>query len=410
MPYKTHALRGISWIGGLSILTKAIGLIELIVLARILNPSDYGAYAIALLALGLLETITETGINIVLIQEEEIDKYISSAWILSIARGVLISVTLFLIAPLIVYFFNTPQALNLLYLISIVPAVRGFINPSIVKFQKNLMFGKNFLFRVTILLFDTLISVILTYLLKNPIGIILGLLSGVFLELLLSLTVVKPLPRLDFNKQHLSHIFHRGKWITGSTIFDYLFNNLDNVVVGRILGSSFLGAYQLAYSLAVMPLSEIGKVFVHVTVPIFVKISNDKNRLRNAFFKVTFTVFLISTPVLVVFLLIPQIFVIILGDKWKAITPILPILGAVGLLKSLSISSTSLFISLKKQKYTTIISFVSAFALMLSIVPLVISKGISGAGVAGLISVSVTIPLIVFFVVGVFKDTHHNSV
>lgn len=410
MSYKTYALKGISWIGSLSVLTKAIGLLELIILARILNPSDYGAYAIALLTLGLLETITETGINIVLIQEENIDKFINSAWILSITRGILISIVLLLSASLIVSFFNSPHALSLLYVVSIVPLVRGFINPSIVKFQKNLMFSKNFIFRITILLFDTLASVVLTYLLKSPMGIILGLLFGVILELLLSFIVVKPLPRLEFNKQHLSYIFHRGKWITGSSIFDYLFNNLDNIVVGKILGSTFLGIYQLAYSLTVMPLSEVGKVFVHVTVPIFVKISDDKNRLKNAFMKVMLAAFLISIPAILVFLFIPQIFVIILGDKWKAVVPILPILGAVGLLKSLSISSTSLFISLEKQKYMTIISFVSIFVLMLSIVPLVMSEGIFGAGMAELISVLVTIPLIIFFLVGVFKEAYHNSV
>ena len=402
MGYSKDIVKGISWIGSLSFLTKAAGFLEVIILARILAPAQFGAYSIALIALGLLETITETGVNIVLIQEKNTEKYINSAWIVSIIRGIVISIVLIISAPFVSSFFHSSESLSLLYLVSVVPFLRGFINPAVVKFQKNLMFGKNFSYRVVILLFDTSLSILLTYILKNPIGIIIGLVGGVILELILSFLVVKPRPGFSFNRTYIGTIFHRGKWVTGSSIFDYLFNNIDNITVGRILGASSLGIYQMAYALSVMPLSEVGKVFVHVTVPVFVRISHDKNRLRSAFLKTIVSIFIISFPFVLILVLFPQIFVMVLGQKWTGVAPVLPILAAVGLVKALSISSSAVFISLKKQNYTTIVTFVSIIVLLATIVPFVMERGVVGAGISELISSLIAIPIILFFLVKLF--------
>ena len=127
MGYSKDIVKGISWIGSLSFLTKAAGFLEVIILARILAPAQFGAYSIALIALGLLETITETGVNIVLIQEKNTEKYINSAWIVSIIRGIVISIVLIISAPFVSSFFHSSESLSLLYLVSVVPFLRGFI-------------------------------------------------------------------------------------------------------------------------------------------------------------------------------------------------------------------------------------------------------------------------------------------
>ena len=98
-----------------------------------------------MLVLGFFELATETGVNVFLIQEERFEKYVNSAWVVSIARGTIISFFLLLTTPLLVLFFAAPGAYPILLLISGVPAVRGFINPAVVRFQKNLEFHKEFL-------------------------------------------------------------------------------------------------------------------------------------------------------------------------------------------------------------------------------------------------------------------------
>ncbi len=403
MGYKKDVIKGISWIGLLRLATKAVGFLEAVILARILIPEQFGAYGVALLALGLLEVFTESGVNIILVQEKDIDKHISSAWIVSILRGLIIMLVLWVGAPFIANFFHSSESLKLLYFISFVPLIRGFINPAIVKFQKDLMFAKDFWFRFAILLIDTSVSVVVTYLTQNPIGIVAGLLTGVFAELVLSFILVSPRPKLEFESKYISKIFQRGKWITLSSIFDYLFFNADNIAVGRLMGAKALGIYQLAYSLSAAPLIEVGRVFVHVTVPIMIKISEDSSRLKDAFFKTTLNLLIITLPIALIFALFPQFFVLILGKKWEQVTVVLPILAVLGFVKSVSMSTNALFLSTKKQEYTTVITLVNILALTVSIVPLIMSYGLIGAGYSALIGSVCATPFIIYYTSKTFK-------
>ena len=148
MGYKKDAFKGISWLGGLRIVTRIVALGRTVLIARILSPSQFGLYGIASLVLIFIETLTETGINIFLVQEDKkINEYINTAWVVSIIRGFIISVLIIVLAPFIASFFSSPEAVSILYIISLVPLVRGFINPAVAIFQKELQFGKEFQYR-----------------------------------------------------------------------------------------------------------------------------------------------------------------------------------------------------------------------------------------------------------------------
>ena len=93
MGYLKQTVINVSWAGILRASTRIITFIRIIVLARILTPSQFGVFGIASLVLSFLEILTETGINVFLIQEKKAIKYyINDAWLVSILRGILISV------------------------------------------------------------------------------------------------------------------------------------------------------------------------------------------------------------------------------------------------------------------------------------------------------------------------------
>lgn len=409
MGYTKDVIKGVSWTGLLSFLTKGVGFLETLILARILVPSQFGAYGIALLALGLLETLTETGVNIVLVQEKEAEEYISSAWLVSIGRGLFITLLLYFSSPFIAGFFHSSYSIFLLQLISLAPFLRGFINPAVVKFQKELMFRKYFWYQAIILFVDTAVSITLTYITKQPLGIVIGLLAGVFVELSLSFLVVSPRPTFSFKREYVSKIFHRGKWITLSAIFDYLFFNSDNIAVGRLLGAGSLGVYQLAYSLAVMPLVEISNVFAFVTFPVFRKLSHDTERLKNAYIKTMLSVFALSIPLVIIFIVFPELFVFILGRKWEALVTILPILSVLGIVKSLSSSAGILFLSEIKQKYSTNITMITIIGMLATLIPFIHLYGIFGAGLAALTGAIAAVPHIVYYTVKIYRERNKQS-
>jgi O-antigen/teichoic acid export membrane protein len=402
--YKKDVVVGISWITILRVATRAIAFLKTIFLARILAPSQFGAYGVALIVLGFLETMTETGVNVLLIQEEKTDKYINTAWVISIIRGFIIALFIIILTPYIVQFFRSPESAVLLYAISIVPFLRGFINPSVAKFQKELRFRAEFNYRLAIFFVDSITAIVVTLMTNHPIGIVIGLIAGVITEVILSYLIVRPLPIYEFNRDYINKLVHRGKWITASGVFNYLFHNADNFVVGRLLGTTSLGIYQVAYSLSIMPITEISDIFSRVTFPVFKKISGDRNRLRKAFSKTMLVIIILTIPFgLVFYFFSEQIVALVLGEKWSAVASLLPMLGIFGVIRGISGSTSSLFLAVGKQEYVTVVTFVSVLGLILPLVPLIMAYGMLGAAISALVGSIVALPFMAYYTWKVFR-------
>ena len=207
MGYKRDAIKGMSWLGSLRIATRIVSFFRTILLARILSPTQFGLFGIASLVLIFIETLTETGINIFLIQEDEkLDNYVNTAWVVSIFRGFIIFISILILSPLIAFFFNTPDAIPLLLLISIVPFIRGFINPSVAKFQKELQFSKEFQYRFITFVVDSLVAIVTAIVLKTALSIVFGLVAGALVEVFLSFLMVKPLPKFSFDGKKVKYV------------------------------------------------------------------------------------------------------------------------------------------------------------------------------------------------------------
>nr|MBI5456068.1 lipopolysaccharide biosynthesis protein [Candidatus Levybacteria bacterium] len=405
MGYTRDAFSGTSWISSYKIFYRIVSFLRIAILARLLSPSQFGLFGIATLVLSFLETLTETGVNIVLVQvREKIEDFIDSAWVVSIIRGVLLFIIVLLSAPFVASFFNTPKAQEIIMLISLVPLIRGFINPAEVKFQKDLKFKYEFLFRSSIFLIDSMVAIFFIVFTHSVYGLVLGLLAGAVFELITSFVFIKPTPRFRFNKHYVSDILHKGKWVTSYGILGYFGDQGDNIAVGKLLGASSLGIYQMIYKISILPLSEISDAINRVVFPIYVKIADDKNRLQKAFFKTSFVISALTIALGTMIFIFPrEIILIVLGDKWLSGVEVLRILSTYGVLRAISGSITPLFLAVKKQNYVTVMSFFRFIILAVTIFPLVIKFGIIGAGYAVLLSVFGEIPVVAYYTYKIFK-------
>lgn len=407
MGYTKEAIKGVSWLSAFRLVARGLSFIRTLVIARILSPYQFGVYGIAGLVLALIEILTETGINVFLIQKkDDIGRYINTAWIVSIIRGALISMIILVSSKAVSIFFKNPDVVPLLLIISTVPLIRGFINPSIVRFQKELNFNKEFSYRSSIFLIETAISIVLLFILKNPIALIYGLVGGAIFEVFISFQFASPKPVLKFQKDIFKEIIVRGRWITSGGILGYLFENADNMVVGRILGASSLGIYDMAYSISMLPISEVSDIVARVTFPVYVKISSDLERLKKAYIKTSVITLVLVVPILLLLLLFPkELILIVLGAKWIAAENVIRIIAIFALVSSLSSPTGAVFFALERQKYQTLLTGIGLFVMLASIVPLVNSYGIVGAGVAATIGSAITLPFRIYFLAKVFTRT-----
>lgn len=406
MGYTKSALIGFSWTASLRFTTRVISFLRTLILARVLLPVQFGVYGVAALVLALLEVFTETGVNIILVQSKhDVRKYINSAWVVSIVRGLIISIIIFFSASPISLFFNSKDSVVMLQIISLVPFLKGFINPAIVKFQKELQFHKEFWYRSSIFLIEAGVSIVFALITHQASSLAFGMIAGAASEIVLSFWLVVPRPRLEIQEEYIKIIFHKGKWVTASSIFNYFFRNADNIVVGKILGPASLGLYEMAYAISIIPITEISDVISKVTFPVYSKISDDKKRLKRAFARTMLVITLLSVPFGILLFSFPELIVnFILGDKWLGIISILPVLAIFGVIRGISGFPATLLFALGKQSYVSLITLASLIGLLIPIVPLVSRYGLIGAATSALIGSVFALPFIVYVTRRVFKE------
>jgi O-antigen/teichoic acid export membrane protein len=412
MGYTRSALLGFSWIGLMRFLSRGGGMLRAAILARLLSPQDFGVFGIAFLVLAFLELLTETGINVVLIQEHEdaIEEYLDTAWVVSIVRGIIVSLLLCVSSPLIVLFFNEPRALPLLLLVSLVPLVRGFINPAVARFQKKLEYRRDFSYRTTLIVVETITSVGLAYITRHPISLVLGLLASAIVELIITQTTIRPRPKFRLTPHQFKQIIHSGKWVTTAGIFEYFASRSQDIVIGRAISSVSLGLYQMAVRFTTLPTSEIIEVVNRVTFPIYTKITHDKKRLRRAFFRNYLGILLLFLPLTVgIYAFADEITLLILGDAWSEVSPLMRSLSLLNAAIVLTAPSNPLLLALKKQKHLSNLTLLRAATLVIIIMPMISRWGIIGVIYATFISYVITMPVRFWYTLLILKDQHDQE-
>ena len=405
MGFLKETIKGISWMGSLRIFSRLLTLLKTAILARLLVPAQFGVFGIVTLTIALFEILTETGINTVLIQEDKnIKPLVNTAWVISIFRGILISFLVCLGALPLANFFSSPQAINFLFLASLVPLIRGFINPSIVKFQKNLEFRKEFNLRLAILLIESLTAIVGALWTRSIVSLIFALIVGAGLEVVFSFVFCRPRPHFIWEGQKAKKIISQGKWVTLTGVFSYLVDQGDDAVVGKILGMGSLGLYQMAYKISNLPFTEITDVASQVTFPVYSKITQDKTRVKRAFKKTLLAIVFLVVPGVAIIFFFPELIIkIILGEQWLGAAQALRVLALFGLTRAIGGSVSPILFAFKKQDVAARINLAKLFFLALFIFPLTLKFGVSGTAMAVLASSLLVQPLIWKSIRGVLR-------
>ena len=405
MDKNLNTRKNLFWTLGLKGLIKLVSLLKTAVLARIILKQQLGIFGIAVIVLGLLETLTETGINIVLIQEKDsLDAYKDTAWVISIIRGVLISLLIFLLAPWVSSFFHEPSAITALQIFALVPLVRGFINPSSVFFQKELFFSREFFYRSAIAIFEAAAMVSFGLIFRTASSLAIAILCSALFEAILSHLVFKPGPKFSFITTRAENILRRGKWLNGFGIFAYIFSNADNIMVGRLLGSAPLGVYQYSYNVSAVPLWDLTDSFHKVIFPSLVHLSAPNPEFRRLFIKSTIIQFLISLSIgLLMILLARPLVLVLFGSEWLEAVPLVKLLSLLGIIRGLANSFNSLFLAAGKVQYPALVAGVNAICMLVLLYPLINSLGSPGAAYSAIIGSIVSLPLSIIFAFKILK-------
>jgi O-antigen/teichoic acid export membrane protein len=396
MGYYQKVLHGVGLETALKIATTVITMLKIFVLARLLIPRDFGLFSLVAIALGLMESLTETGINTTIVQSSKsVSYFLDTAWVIAILRGLVISILMILIGFWMKQYYHEDQLLNLVTLAACIPFIKGFINPAIISLRRDLNFFRDTLYRFSLLVVDAVVAIGFALFFHSTVVFILGMLVASVYEVIISFVLFRNRPRFNYIKSRAQEIFHNAKHLNVTAISNYVIQNVDNLLIGKYVGISDLGIYANGYSLSHKMNSEFSKSIQYATFPIYVKIAGDEKRLEKAFWKSTLNSMAFFIAISLPFIFFPQlIFVLLPKAKWVGVDLILPRLIIAGLIMSFTILASGPFIA-RKDYFWFNLHLVLNCVLMIPLIMIGSTRfGLSGAVNAVLFTRLVTLPIV----------------
>lgn len=401
MGYTRNAIEGFSFQTFLKIATAVVAIAKWAVIARVLTPETIGLFSLVTISLGVTEATTQTGVNLTIVRSKQSVKYfLNSAWVISILRGLVIGVIMILLGFILSKFFDQPDLLILVCMTALVPVIKGFINPSIIELQKELKFFHDASFRLAVTLSEAVFSIAVALLTKSILALIGAMIFAALVEVVISFIFFKDRPRFVYQKSRGEEILHGAKWLSFSALFDYLNENLDNFLIGKLTGVRNLGLYHNAYAFAHRVNYDQAKSVTHGTLPIYSKLQNNPSRLLRAFLKATLTTMVFVSAISVPLLLFPDFFVrLLLGEQWLEISGFLHWLVLAGIVQSFSALCYSLMMA--KKAYLMVNLHLASSVVLMSVLVFFMSQsgGLAGAAFAIFISRLVNVPILIWQII-----------
>ena len=285
------------------------------ILARLLSPNDFGTLAMVTVFTNFAMIFSEMGISGALVQKQDIhDRHYYSAFWLNIIVGIGLTLIFIAVSPLIAWFYKKPELKPILFMVAF-----NFLFSSFAIIQQTIltkaMDFKSLAIRdIIAMILAGIVGITLAYHGFGVWSLVYQLIAYTIINVFL-LWILSPWrPKLEFDITDIKDIFHFSSNATGFNILNYFSRNIDQLLIGKFLGSEVLGYYSLAYKIMLYPLQNISWVIGKVMFPAFSKIQNDLEAVRTSYFKMLKSISLITFPLMAwLFCVAPEVVDVLLG-------------------------------------------------------------------------------------------------
>lgn len=336
---------------------RLIGLISMVILARLLTPADFGIVAMASVVVGLIDVLLDLGVNIALIHNHKADRDdYDTAWTIRLTQACIAGSAIFLLAPFAADYYNNPLVIDVLRVMALSVFIAGLENIGVVTFQKNMEFGSDFKFffykRVT----GFLVTLVAAWLLQTYWAMVIGALAGRMAGVLLSYGMHPHRPRLTLSR--FSSLWSFSQWILIRNIGSYLDSRTDKLLVGGRSSAGVTGAYAVADEIAAMPTTELLAPLGRVLFPAFVEKRNDAEAFAQSISTAVGVQALVAIPACIGLAMVAHDAVrVLLGDKWLMAVPFIQMLAIANLFIALAHSAGYALLALGRVKLLAAVSW-----------------------------------------------------
>jgi PST family polysaccharide transporter len=329
-----RAARGAFWVAAGSWVNRLMLLVVLAVLARRLSPREFGVLSVLGLARNSLVIFGGFGFaDAVVYHRDRIRAAAATAFTATTVLGVLLGLVLVPAAPVVAAFFHVPEATGPIRAYALVIAASTAGRIPLAMLTRDLAFSRRFVPEGVGSVAGGLVTVGAALAGSGVWAVVVGDLVRELLVLVLAVAVLPDRFGFGWDREAALTAWRYARHALTSELFEFGLQNVDYVLVGRLLGPTALGLYTLAFRIAILPFLTVTYVVGGVSFPFFARAAADLARVRDAF-RSTFNLGMAVTALLSGGLVFLAPSLQVLGSKWAPAVPVARALAVYVLLRS----------------------------------------------------------------------------
>ena len=404
------ALRGGAAAGIAQLVKLLIQFGSVIILARMLEPEDFGLMAALSPLFAFVAMFQDLGLREALYQRDEVsDVFVDQVFYSTLWLGGLCALAVASASPLVAWFYDEPRLFAVTMVSSLSVLLSSWSSVPTALLNRGLQFG-------TLAVMDIAASLL------GFSATLIGALAGagywalVFNPLVSTLVVLgiswtragfRPGPRPEKLIDRSALTF--GANLTGFNFLNFFSRNIDNVLIGHRYGSIQLGYYDRAYKLLLFPLQTVNAPLQRVMVPLLSRMQHEPERFRRAFLRTTGQLGLLTVSgTAAVVPVSAELVALLFGERWLPVAPIFAWLGLAGLVQPINSAVGWIFIARGR---TDVLLRWSAYSSLTTVASFVVGLKWGTVGLAAAYAVSgyvLRVPLYYFVVARVGPITKRD--
>jgi O-antigen/teichoic acid export membrane protein len=324
--------RGLTWTVVETWGRQGLNLVVFVILARLLTPLDFGLVALATVFVALAQLLVDQGLGDALIQRREITReHIDTAFWAAVATGLLLTLIGLLIAEPVATALEQPRLAAILQVLSLSFVLGAFTSIQIALMRRAFEFRALALRAVGAALGGGAIGIGMAAAGLGAWALVGQQLASAAISVLLLWWVSPWRPGLRFSRAHFRDLFRFGLNVVGSDTLSFVSRNVDNLLIGVVLGPVPLGYYAVAYRILAVTQALLVNVARKIAFPAFSRLQGDPQRLRRAYYRLTRSMSVLIMPgYIALAIAAPELIVSLFGSTWEESGPVAAVLFLIG--------------------------------------------------------------------------------
>ncbi len=336
--HKESGISGAKWNGLFNFTKYLITFALSIILARLLEPADFGLIGMISILTGIAAIFIDSGFSISIIQMKNLNtEDFSSIFFFNIIVSFSFYIIIFFLAPFIADFYDEPQLTSLTRIITLVFVINSFGNVQSALLFRNLNFKKRAVINLSGIGISAIIASIMAFKGFGIYSIVGQVISQAFVTNSLYWLRSKWRPKNWIKKNSFTKTWNFSSKLLLTDIIGTTVDNIDNILIGKVFSASQLGYYVRARS-SKMIFEDIFSMMLSATaLSVLSKVSDNISEFRRLhlhFFKLGIYAFF---PVVFGTIATAEAFTVSLfSDKWLPAVPLLQILALTSITRFIS--------------------------------------------------------------------------